>query len=30
MIRLGVTQQQLHQFDPPGIGQHLGRQRSAA
>ena len=30
MISLSMAQQQLHQFDPSGIGQHLGRQRPAA
>ena len=30
MIRLGMTEQELHQFDPSGIGQHLGRQCAAA
>lgn len=30
MISLGMAKQQLHQFDPSGVGQYLGRQRAAA
>lgn len=30
MIRLGMTEQYLHHLNFASIGQHLGRQRSAA
>jgi len=30
MIRLGMAEQQLHQLDLAGRGQHLGRQGAAA